>query len=228
MTSLRKFVIGLGATFFLPWLCLIVIPHGKMKAQAADTWQDGENGPTLSYPAGTPNIFRRGQAVYASEGCASCHTQMIRPTFMTFESYRPDFGKEGSIERPVRIRETRPADYAGESFAYLGVQRVGPDLSNVGYRHLEDWHHLHLYNPRALRNFSTMPSFRHLYKKRKIRGQRSAEALPLTGEFDPGEGFEVVPTESARALVGYLMTLKKDAPLPPKAGAAKEADAVVK
>ena len=215
MTSLRKFAIGIGLSFFLPWLCLIVIPHGKLKAQSTESWKESEMGPELNYPNGTPNIFRRGQAIYAAEGCASCHTQMIRPTFMTFESYRPDFGKEGTVEKPERIRETRPADYAGEEYAYLGVQRIGPDLANVGYRHDEAWHHLHIYNPRAIRSFSTMPSFRHLYHKRKVRGQRSADALPLTGEFDPGEGFEVVPTEAARTLVGYLMTLKKDSALPP-------------
>jgi cytochrome c oxidase cbb3-type subunit 2 len=215
MTSLRKFVFGIGLAFVLPWLILLVIPHAKMRAAAVETWEDKELSKMVSYPPGTPNSFRRGHAVYGEEGCASCHTQMIKPTFMSFESYRPDFGKEGTIEAPVAVRSTVPGDYRGEEFAYLGVQRIGSDLSNVGYRHDEAWHHLHLYNPRALRKFSTMPSFRHLYEKRKIRGQRSADALPLTGEFDPGEGIEVVPTERAKALVEYLLTLKKDAPLPP-------------
>jgi cytochrome c oxidase cbb3-type subunit 2 len=198
-----------------------------MKAAEPETWTDEELAKTLTYPAGKPNIFRRGQQIYGAEGCASCHTQMIRPTFMTFESYRPDFGKEGTIEAPKRIRETRPADYAGEEYAFLGVQRIGPDLSNVGYRHDEAWHHLHLYNPRAVRGYSNMPSFRHLYKKQKIRGQRSADALELTGEFDPGEGIEVVPTESARTLVDYLMTLKKDDVLPPAADAPEAGAGVV-
>ncbi len=224
MTSLRQFVLCLAATFFVPWLCLVVIPHAEMKAGPAETWTDEDLGKTYSYPAGTPNIFRRGQAVYAAEGCASCHTQMIRPTYLGFESWRPGFGKEGTIEKPVRTRETLPGDYAGERFAYLGVQRIGPDLANGGYRHDEAWHHVHLYAPRSVRKFSTMPSFRHLYIKRKVRGQRSAEALPLHGEFDPGEGYEVVPTEAARALVGYLMTLKKDAPLPPAGDDAPEGD----
>ena len=215
MTSLRKFVLGIGLTFFIPWLCLIVIPHGKMRAATVDTWTDEALAKAYSYPAGTPNTFRRGHAIYGAEGCASCHTQMIKPSFMSFESYRPDFGKEGTIEAPIPVRATLPGDYRGEEFAYLGVQRIGSDLSNVGYRHDAAWHHLHLYNPRAVRNFSTMPSFRHLYKKQKIRGQRSENALALTGEFDPGEGIEVVPTERAQALVEYLLTLKKDAMLPP-------------
>lgn len=218
MTSLRQFVLCIAATFFVPWLCLIVIPHGKMKASAAETWEDKELGKSYAFPAGTPNIFKRGQAVYAAEGCASCHTQMIRPTYLGLESWRPGFGKEGTIEAPVRTRETVPGDYAGENFAYLGVQRIGPDLSNVGYRHDEAWHHAHLYEPTSVRGFSTMPSFRHLYIKRKIRGQRSDEALPLSPDFPLEEGYEVVPSETAKALVGYLMTLKKDAPLPPASG----------
>ena len=215
MSSFRNFVLALAATFLAPWLCLVVIPHAKMKAQEILTWEDKELGTELSYPAGTPNIFRQGQAIYAREGCASCHTQMIRPTYLGFESWRPDFGKEGNRGNPVRIRETRPGDFLGERFAYLGVQRVGPDLSNAGYRHDEQWHHAHLFSPQSKRGFSVMPSFRHLYIKRKVRGQRSDDALVLSGELAPGKGFEVVPSEDARALVGYLMTLKKDQPLPP-------------
>ncbi len=216
MNSLRQFVLCLAATFFVPWLCLIVIPHVKMaKAVAPETWVNQDLGTSQSFPPGTPNAFRRGQEIYAAEGCASCHTQMIRPTYLGLESWRPGFGKEGTIEAPVRTRETVPGDYAGERFAYLGVQRIGPDLSNAGYRHDAAWHHAHLYEPTSVRGFSTMGSFRHLYIKRKIRGQRSADALELSGEFDPGEGYEVVPSETAKALVSYLMTLKKDSPLPP-------------
>ena len=210
MNSLRPFILGITATFFVPWLCLIVIPHNKMKAEPVE-WADSETGKLFTYPAGKPNIFRQGQIVYAQEGCAHCHTQMIRPTYMGFESWRPDFGKEGTVELPVRIRETRAGDYDGEQFAYLGIQRIGPDLSNVGYRHNEKWHHEHLYNPQSKRNFSMMPSFRHLYTKREIKGQSSENALSgIETENDEAANYEVVPTERAKALVGYLMTLKKD------------------
>ncbi len=213
--SLRKFVLFLGITFVFPWLFLIVIPHGKMKKQVeAVSWQDEAAGKTLMYPAGTPNIFQRGHAVYAAEGCANCHTQYIRPMYLGSDSYREGFGKAGTLTEPVRIRETQPGDYAGEDYAYLGNARIGPDLSNVGYRYTADEFHLHLYKPQAVHATSLMPPFSHLYEVRKIRGQRSADALALTGEHDPGPGMEVVPTETARALVDYLTTLKKDSPLP--------------
>lgn len=215
MTSLRPFVLGLAATFFVPWLVLIVIPHSKMKAQAAESWQASEDGPVLTFPAGAPNIFRQGQQIYAAEGCASCHTQMIRPTSIGEESWRPGFGKGTDPLIPVHTRETVAGDYDGEEFAFLGASRVGPDLSNVGYRYDEAWHHKHLFAPTSVRDFSTMPSFRHLYDVRAVRGQPSAEAIVLGGEFAAPEGYEVVPTEKARTLVAYLMTLKKDATLPP-------------
>ncbi len=213
MTSFRKFIFGITASFFIPWLCLIVIPHSKMNAEIEE-WTDADTGKVNFYPLGTPNIFRQGQIVYAQEGCASCHTQMIRPTYMGYESWRPDFGKEGTIDAPVRIRETRLGDYDGERFAYLGNQRIGPDLSNVGYRYDEAWHHEHLYLPQSKRDFSMMPSFRHLYEKRKIKGQKSEFALSNVEweNEEEAQNYEVVPTEKAKALVGYLMTLKKDTP----------------
>ena len=216
MTSFRKFIFGIGACFFMPWLCLIIIPNAKMNA-SIEEWADADTGKVNTYPAGKPNIFRQGQIIYAQEGCASCHTQMIRPTYMGFESWRPDFGKEGTIEEPIRTRETRIGDYYGERFAYLGNQRVGPDLSNAGYRHDESWHHEHLYSPQSKRDFSLMPSFRHLYEKRKIRGQKSDSALTNVqwNDEDEAENYEVVPTERAKALVGYIMTLKKDDPFGP-------------
>ena len=216
MTSFRKFIFGIGACFFMPWLCLIIIPNAKMNADI-QVWTDADTGQVNTYPAGKPNIFRQGLIVYAQEGCASCHTQMIRPTYMGWESWRPDFGKEGTIEEPVRTRETRIGDYDGERFAYLGNQRVGPDLSNAGYRHDESWHHAHLYSPQSKRDFSLMPSFRHLYEKRKIRGQKSDSALTDVqwNNEEEAENYEIVPTERAKALVGYIMTLKKDDPFGP-------------
>ena len=52
-----------------------------------------------------------------------------------------------------------------------------------------------------------MPAFKFLYDKRRITGQRSEDALKLTGDDDPGEDWEVVPTYDAKCLVAYLMSL---------------------
>ncbi|MFL6589585.1 MAG: cbb3-type cytochrome c oxidase subunit II, partial [Chthoniobacterales bacterium] len=71
------------------------------------------------------------------------------------------------------------------------------------------WHHLHLYNPRSVLAGSTsnMPSFRFLYEKRRVGGEHAADALKLTGNDAPEEGWEIVPSYDAKCLVAYLMSL---------------------
>ena len=75
------------------------------------------------------------------------------------------------------------------------------------------WHHQHLYAPRSVNHDSTMPAFRFLYDERRIGGERSVDALNLTGDQAPPEGYEVVPTYDAKCLVAYLMSLDQSHPL---------------
>jgi cbb3-type cytochrome oxidase cytochrome c subunit len=75
------------------------------------------------------------------------------------------------------------------------------------------WHHRHLYSPRSLVLDSNMPNYHFLYEKRRISGERAADALKL-GERDAvPEGWEVVPTYDAKCLVAYLMSLDQSHPL---------------
>jgi hypothetical protein len=75
------------------------------------------------------------------------------------------------------------------------------------------WHHQHLYSPRSLTLDSNMPAYRFLYEKRRISGERSADALKLTGKEAPSQGWEIVPTYDAQCLVAYLMSLDQSHPL---------------
>jgi cbb3-type cytochrome oxidase cytochrome c subunit len=75
------------------------------------------------------------------------------------------------------------------------------------------WHHVHLYAPRSINPDSNMPAYRFLYQKRRIAGERSAEALQLSGGDAPPEGWEVVPTYDAKCVVAYLMGLNQSHPL---------------
>ena len=75
------------------------------------------------------------------------------------------------------------------------------------------WHHVHLYAPRSINPDSNMPAYRFLYEKRRIAGERSAEALQLSGGDAPPEGSEVVPTYDAKCVVAYLMGLNQSHPL---------------
>lgn len=97
--------------------------------------------------------------------------------------------------------------------------RVGPDLSNVGRRVMakhgadsEAWLFTHLYNPREIPELyqSTCPPMPFLFEKREITGGPSDEAL----DVDVEEGFEIVPGPDAKALVSYLLSLKKDHAVP--------------
>ena len=75
------------------------------------------------------------------------------------------------------------------------------------------WHHVHLYAPRSINPDSNMPAYRFLYEKRRIAGERSAEALQLSPSDAPPEGWEVVPTYDAKCVVAYLMGLNQSHPL---------------
>jgi cbb3-type cytochrome oxidase cytochrome c subunit len=75
------------------------------------------------------------------------------------------------------------------------------------------WHHVHLYAPRSINPDSNMPAYRFLYEKRRIGGERSADALQLSGGDAPPEGWEVVPTYEAKCVVAYLMGLNQSHPL---------------
>jgi cbb3-type cytochrome oxidase cytochrome c subunit len=77
----------------------------------------------------------------------------------------------------------------------------------------EAWHHVHLYSPRSINFDSNMPSYRFLYRTRRISDMASADALQLTGSDAPPQGWEVVPTYDAKCLVAYLMSLNQTHPL---------------
>jgi hypothetical protein len=58
-----------------------------------------------------------------------------------------------------------------------------------------------------------MPAFKFLYQKRHIAGERSADALKLTDDEAPPDGYEVVPSYEAKCLVAYLMSRDQSHPL---------------
>jgi cbb3-type cytochrome oxidase cytochrome c subunit len=75
------------------------------------------------------------------------------------------------------------------------------------------WHHVHFYSPRSINFDSNMPSYRFLYRTRRIADARSLDALQLTGSDAPPDGWEIVPTYDARCLVAYMMALNQSHPL---------------
>ena len=235
--DLSKLLLGLALAFGAPWLLLVVGPYLKLSAADAVPYAEGEESPYVGYP--DPNMSRAGESdfgaeVYSREGCAYCHTQVVRPTYAGPDMWREGWGGRTS---EGQIRETRPGDFLGEGYAQLGYQRIGPDLSNVGTRIADrlaaaeseltdrEWHHLHLYAPRQVQDYSVMPSFRHLYEKVPAAGREGRVALPLEGRFAPEEGYVIVPTAEAEALVDYLLSRRKATPLPSVLSGAKATEA---
>ncbi len=221
--SFRTFFLGLASSFGVAWLAVVIIPFMKMRS-LEPMIMDEADGTNAVYIPKRAGRITDGAQVYAENGCYLCHTQLVRPTYAGNDMFRPDWGGLAEDEdRGDTRRETNAFDYAGEDFAQIGESRMGPDLSNLGRRveslyakadgvTPEVWLNLHLYNPRLkpkLRK-STCPSFRFLFDETKITGNPSEEALPVKVD----EGKEVLPGSDAIALVSYLLSLKKDQPVP--------------
>jgi cbb3-type cytochrome oxidase cytochrome c subunit len=117
------------------------------------------------------------------------------------------------IARGWGRRRTVAQDYVYDVPVQLGTRRAGPDLANIGLRQPDlNWHLRHLYAPPAEVKDSTMPPYRFLFEQRQSGKGNPAEALALPAGTVPA-GIEIVPTDSARALAAYLVSLRADAPL---------------
>lgn len=116
------------------------------------------------------------------------------------------------IARGWGRRRTVAQDYIHDLPVQPGTSRAGPDLANVGSRRPDaNWHLRHLYAPKADVSNSTMPPYRFLFEQRKV--SHAPAALKLYGEFAAPDGYEMVPTEDARALAAYLVSLCAETPL---------------
>jgi len=279
MKGLAPLFLGLFGTFAFSWIGLTVIPNIQIGALNPQMDEEG----TDIYPMPRSGMAERGRRVYAANGCVYCHSQQIRPDYVSAD-----------IDRKWGERRSAPRDYLFDRPVLLGQERMGPDLSNIGKRapaeeekpqgapaanapanspataqsppanagpgkpaaggsppapatsaaapappqsaaanpspaasaspnpnglppaYSAAWHHRHLYSPRSMspdNRDSTMPAYKFLYEKQPISGERSADALQLTGPEAPPPGWEVVPTYDAKCLVAYLMSLDQSHPL---------------
>jgi len=145
-----------------------------------------------------------GRAVYVANGCVYCHSQQVRdPSFTT------------DVDRGWGSRATVPADYVYDKPHLLGTMRTGPDLINVGQRLPGlDWHLIHLYDPRAVVEWSIMPAYPFLFEEKQ-----PGDVLPtdhvvrIPGSRAP-QGVVVIAKPEAIALSEYLISLKRNYPVP--------------
>src|SRR3569833_2642796 len=97
-----------------------------------------------------------GRAQYVSMGCVYCHSQQPRSPSQSLADLSHGWGPAPTA-----------ADYAYDRPHQLGTMRTGPDLLNVGARlPSRDWHLTHLYQPRAIFDWSIMPAYPFLFERK--------------------------------------------------------------
>ncbi len=140
-----------------------------------------------------------GRDVYVREGCYNCHSQMIRPFRAETERYGPySVAGEFVYDRPFQ----------------WGSKRTGPDLHRVGGRYTDEWHRVHMNNPRDLVPESVMPAYPWLEKTElKPAGiTKKMEVLRMLGHPYTQEQIDAAPAQlegknELDALIAYLQIL---------------------
>jgi cytochrome c oxidase cbb3-type subunit 2 len=140
-----------------------------------------------------------GRDVYIREGCYLCHSQMIRPFRSETERYGPySLPGESVYDHPFQF----------------GSKRTGPDLARVGGRYSDDWHRVHLLNPRDVVPESNMPRFPWLADA-QVDGALTAKKMtalrkigvPYTDADIAGAADAVAGKSELDALIAYLQGL---------------------
>ena len=140
-----------------------------------------------------------GRDIYIREGCYNCHSQMIRPFRAETERYgHYSVAGESVYDRPFQ----------------WGSKRTGPDLARVGGRYSDEWHRIHLINPREVEPESNMPAFPWLARNTvdieatvsNLKAQQRA-GTPYTDEEIEKAPEELKNKSELDAVVAYLQGL---------------------
>ena len=179
-------------------LIILVVAVGGLVEIVPLSFQRSVTEPVAGLKPYTP-LQLTGRDIYIREGCYNCHSQMVRPFRAEVERYGP-------------------YSVAGE-FVYdypfqWGSKRTGPDLHRVGGRYSDDWHRLHLLNPRDLVPESNMPSYPWLANtaanaediEAKMRALRIVGVPYSQKEIEGAKGDLNGKTEMD-ALISYLQVL---------------------
>lgn len=140
-----------------------------------------------------------GRDIYIREGCYGCHSQMIRPFRAETERYgHYSVAGESVYDHPFQ----------------WGSKRTGPDLARVGLRYSDEWHIIHLMNPRDVVPESNMPGYPWLAEN-VLTGEDTAKKMralklvgvPYTDEDMAGAKAAVEGRTEMDALIAYLQGL---------------------
>jgi cytochrome c oxidase cbb3-type subunit 2 len=140
-----------------------------------------------------------GRDIYVREGCYNCHSQMIRP-------FRAETERYGHYSVAGEFVYDRPFQW--------GSKRTGPDLARVGGRYSDDWHRIHMINPRDVVPESIMPAYPWLVGAAANHGDIQAKMRALRRLGVPYTDAEIDAAPKALegkseldALIGYLQGL---------------------
>jgi len=124
-------------------LVIIVISIGGLVQIIPLFFQDSLTEPVAGLKPYSP-LRLEGRDIYVREGCYVCHSQMIRP-------FRAETERYGHYSVAGEYIYDRPFQW--------GSKRTGPDLHRVGGRYSDEWHRVHLINPRDVVPESIMPGY---------------------------------------------------------------------
>ena len=146
-----------------------------------------------------PALQLAGRDIYVREGCYNCHSQMIRP-------FRSETERYGAYSVAGESVYDRPFQW--------GSKRTGPDLARVGGRYSDEWHVIHLTNPRNVVPESNMPGYPWLLENTLDPDliQRKLTVLqtlgdPYSDEEISAAGDAVKGRTEMEAVVAYLQGL---------------------
>jgi len=146
-----------------------------------------------------PPLELAGRDVYVREGCFNCHSQMSRPFRAETERYgHYSVAGESVYDHPFQ----------------WGSKRTGPDLARVGGRYSDEWHRVHLANPRDVVPESNMPAYPWLAKTTlvpediapKMKALRRV-GVPYTNEEIARAAEQVKGRTEEDAVIAYLQHL---------------------
>lgn len=188
MTKMLGFILVAAGILIYATLLLVGIPY----FQLAQVESEEALKPYTEHE-------RVGRQVYISSGCIYCHSQQPRESTISTDDIR-NWG-----------RPATPGDYKYDYPHLLGTMRTGPDLLNIGVRQpSEDWHLVHLFQPRAVLPTSVMPAFPYMFEL-KESASKDDKVVRVPEAFVPKNKI-VVAGPKALALVAYLKSLKRNYP----------------
>ena len=188
------------------WMALliaVVISFGGL-AEIVPLMYQAETVQPLPGVKPYPPLELAGRDIYVREGCYNCHSQMVRTLRHETERYgHYSLAGESVYDRPFQ----------------WGSKRTGPDLARIGGRYSDDWHRVHLINPRDVVPVSNMPGYPFLAEAAVdpaavARNMRALQTLgdPYTDEEIRGAAAAVAGKTELDALIAYLQALGKHAP----------------